>query len=121
MLKGLGNIASMLKQAQEFQGKMNDLQEKLGQLRVEASAGAGMVTVEATGQQKIVACRIEESVFESHDREMLEDLFVAATNQALEKAREAAAAEMQKLTGNLNIPGLGDALAKNLGIGPAGT
>ena len=112
MLKGLGNLASIWKQAQQFQGRMGEMQEKLGQLRVEGQAGGGMVTVEASGHQKILNIRVEESLFESGDREMLEDLVVAAVNQALEKAKDTAAEEMSKMTGEMNIPGLDEALSK---------
>ncbi len=112
MFKGLGNIAALMKQAQEMQGRMSEMQESLAQLRVDGSAGGGMITVEANGQQKILAVHIEESLLESHDQEMLEDLLVAATNQALEKARETAAQEMSALTGEINIPGLNEALSK---------
>jgi DNA-binding YbaB/EbfC family protein len=112
MFKGLGNIAALVKQAQEMQGRVGEMQEQLGRLRVEGSAGGGMITVEASGQLRILAVRIEPSLLESEDREMLEDLLVAATNQALEKARDAAAEEVSKLTGEINIPGLSEALAK---------
>lgn len=112
MFKGLGNLASLMKQAQEMQGRVSEMQESLGRLRVEGSAGGGMITVEANGQQKILAVRIEQSLLEAGDREMLEDLVVAATNQALEKAKETAAQEMSKLTGEINIPGLDEALSK---------
>ena len=84
----------------------------MGALHVEGSASGGMVRVEANGQQKILAIHLEDSLLENPDREMLEDLVVAATNQALDKSREAAAEEMAKLTGNLDIPGLGDALSQ---------
>jgi len=116
MLKGLGNMASMMKQVQEMQGRMGDIKEKLGELKVEGSAGGGMVTVEATGHQKILSCQIEKSLCESGDQEMLEDLVVAAVNQELEKAKEAAAGEMSQLTGGMNLPGLGDALSQ-FGLG----
>lgn len=119
MFKGLGNLASMMKQAQEFQGRMGEMQERLKDVRVTGSAGGGMVTVEANGQQKILACRIEPSVFEGGDRELLEDLLVSAVNQAQEKAREQAAEEMSKLAGGLNLPGLGDALSQ-MGLGSPG-
>jgi DNA-binding YbaB/EbfC family protein len=114
MFKGLGNIASIIKQAQQFEGRMSELQKQLGNVRVEGSAGGGMVIVEATGQQKIVSCRIDPTLI--NDQEMLEELLVAAVNSALDKSREAATVEMQKLTGNLDIPGLGDALSK-FGLG----
>ena len=117
MLKGLGNLASMLKQAQALRGQMADMQERLGRARVHGSAGGGMVMVEANGQQNILGFRIDPSIL--NDREMLEELLVAATNQALEKSREAAAREMEQMTGNLNVPGLGEALAK-MGLGDGG-
>lgn len=119
MLKGLGNLASLWKHAQELQGRMGEMQEQLGHLRVEGSAGGGMVKVEASGHQKILGVTIEESVLE--DREMLEDLLVSAVNQALEKARESAAEEMSKMTGEMDLPGLDQALAQlGLGNGPGG-
>lgn len=116
MFKGLGNIASMMKQAQAMQQRFGEVQESLARLKVEGSAGGGLVTVEATGQLQIVSVRIDRSLSASDDREMLEDLLVAATNQALEKARTAAAEEMAKITGGLEIPGMQDALSK-LGLG----
>ncbi len=116
MFKGLGNVASFLKQAQAMQGRVAELQESLGKLRVEGIAGGGMVKVEASGQQKVMAVHVEQSLLETGDREMLEDLLVAATNQALDKAKDAAAQEMSKLTGEIDLPGLGDALSK-MGLG----
>ncbi|QDU11352.1 YbaB/EbfC family nucleoid-associated protein [Gimesia aquarii] len=112
MFKGLGNIAGMMKQFSEMQGRMQEMQEKLGKLRFEGSAGGGMVNVEANGQQKILSYKIDQTLLDSDDKEMLEDLLTAATNQALEKAREGAAEEMAQLTGGMNIPGLDEALAK---------
>lgn len=119
MLKGLGNLTTLMKQAQEMQSRMGQMQESLGRVRVQGTAGGGMVTVEANGQQKILNVQIEESLFDSQDREMLEDLLVAATNQALEKAREAATEEMGKLTGEMDLPGLDEALSK-MGLGGSG-
>lgn len=116
MFKNLGNFASILQQAQQMQGRMKEIENNLGNLRVEGSAGGGMVRVEATGQQKLVAFHIEQSLLESGDREMLEDLLLAATNQALDKAKETASQELSKLTGDINLPGLGDALSQ-LGLG----
>jgi len=116
MLKGLGNLATIMKQAQEMKGRMSEIQENLGKLRVEGTAGGGMVKVEATGQQQIVGCTIEQSLLDDGDREMLEDLIVAATNQALKKAQETAADEMAKLTGGMSLPGMGDVLSQ-LGLG----
>lgn len=116
MFKGLGQFASLMKQAHEIQGRMKDVQENLRRVKVEGTAGAGMVTVEMNGQQQALSCRIEPSLFESGDREMLEDLVLAAMNQAIEKSKMAAAEEMGKLTQGLDLGGMGDALSK-LGLG----
>ena len=100
----------------EMQGRISEVQGSLARLRVQGNAGGGMVTVESNGQRRILACKIEESLFESGDQEMVEELVVAAVNQALDKAREAEAEEMGKITGGLGLPGLGEALSK-LGLG----
>jgi DNA-binding YbaB/EbfC family protein len=112
MFKGLSNLASLMRSAHEMQSRMAELQESLRQLRVEGSAGGGMVKVEVNGQQQVLSCRIEPELFGSGDREVLEDLIVAATNQALEKAKAAAAQEMSKLAGDVDLTGLGDMLEK---------
>ena len=117
MLKGLGDIASIMKSAQQMQGRMKEIQESLADLRVEGAAGGGMVRVEANGQQKILAVHIEDTSMLADDREMLEDLIAVAVNQALDKARQAAADEMNKLTDGVNLPGLQDTLSK-FGLGP---
>jgi hypothetical protein len=112
MFKGLGQIASFMKQAQEIQGRMKELQESMRHLKVEGTAGGGMVAVEVNGHQQLLGCRIEPALFESGDREMVEDLVVAAVNQALEKVKQAASEEMTKLAGGMDIPGLSDALSR---------
>jgi DNA-binding YbaB/EbfC family protein len=116
MFKGLTNFAAILKEAQQIQGRAEEMQAKLGQLRVQGSAGGGMVVVEASGLQRILSIKIEPSLLEGSDSEMLEDLLVSATNQALEKGAQAAADEMAKMTSNLQLPGLNDMIAK-LGLG----
>jgi len=116
MFKGLGNLGSMMKQAQEMQGRMKEVQQRLESMRVQGSAGGGMVTVECSGQQKILSCRIDPVLVQSGDAEMIEELTVAAVNQALDKAKETAAEEMGRVAGDMNIPGLEDAMSK-LGIG----
>ena len=110
MFKGLGDMASLMKQASQMKGMVGEMQEKLGRVRVTGMAGGGMVQVEVSGQQKVLSCTISENLAAGGDREMIEDLVVAATNQAMEKAREAAAAEMNQLAGGLDMPGLSDAL-----------
>lgn len=103
--KGMG-MGNLLKQVQGMQEKLATLQEKMGENIVEASAGGGMVTVMANGKQEILSVKIDRSVVDSEDIEMLEDLVAAAANEALRKAREMVAEEMGKLTGGMKIPGL---------------
>lgn len=119
MFKGLGNMAALLRQAQEMQARVREMQERLGSVRVEGTAGGGMVAVTATGQQKVAGCRIEPSLLAGGDAELLQDLIVAATNQALDKSRQAAQEELSKISSGMDMPGLGDALSK-LGLGPEG-
>ena len=116
MFDQLKNLGSMMQQAQQIQGRMQEAKEKVGELRVEGIAGGEMVKVEATGDMKIVAVHIEQSLLETQDRELLEQLVTAATNQALQKAKDAAAQAMSDVAGGMDIPGLGDALSK-FGIG----
>ena len=116
MLKGLGNITSMMKQASEMQGRIAEVKEQVAGLRVEGIAGGEMVKVKTTGDLKIVSVTIEPSLIESGDCEMIEELVTAATNQALQKAKDAAASAMSEVTTGMNIPGLDEALSK-LGMG----
>jgi nucleoid-associated protein EbfC len=97
---------NMMKQAQMLQKKMLKAQEELATRTVEASAGGGMVKVVATGSQKIESIVLEKEVVDPEDVEMLQDLVMAAVNDALKKSQEMVSAEMGKLTGGLNIPGL---------------
>ena len=117
MFKGLGDIASLMKQAQEMGGKMKQLQEELKTQRVVGSAGAGLVEVEANGLGEVLAVRIDPSLIEKQDRELIEDLLPAACNAAKEKAAEKHAEQMQSITGGINLPGLNEALG-NLGGEP---
>ncbi len=103
MMRGLNGI---IKQAQKMKVKMEELKRELGERKVEASTGGGMVSVVANGTQEILEIKIEPEVVNPNDVEMLEDLIVAAVNQALKKSQDLATEEMTKLTGGLNIPGL---------------
>jgi len=100
------NLGSIMKQAQKIQAKIAKAQEELAQKTVEASAGGGMVTVVANGSQEIVSIKIEPEVVDSKDIEMLQDLVMAAVNEALRKSQEMVSEEMRKITGGLQIPGL---------------
>ncbi len=103
-MKGFGN---MMKEAQRLQAQMAQLQEEVGKRTVEATAGGGMVTVVANGRQEIVSVKIDPEVVSKDDVQMLEDLVLAACNEALRKSRELVQQELGKLTGGLKIPGLG--------------
>lgn len=103
MKKGLGGL---MKQAQRMQAEMARIQEEAGTKTVEASSGGGMITVVANGRQEILSIRIDPEVVSPDDVDMLQDLVVAAVNEALRKAQEMMTEEMSKLTGGLNIPGL---------------
>ncbi len=102
-MKGMGN---MMKQAQQLQSKMLKMQEELAGRTVETSAGGGMVKVVANGRQQVVSIAIDREVVDPEDIDMLQDLVLAAVNDALTKSQEMVSAEMGKLTGGLNIPGL---------------
>jgi DNA-binding YbaB/EbfC family protein len=95
-----------MKQAQEFQAKMAQLQDELKQKTVEASSGGGMVTVVVDGQQEIRSIKIDPEVIDPEDIEMLQDLIMAAVNDGLTRAKEMANEEMSKLTGGLNLPNI---------------
>ncbi len=97
---------SMMKQAQQLQKKMMKTQAELATKTIEASAGGGMVKVIANGAQKIESIVMEKEVVDPDDIEMLQDLILAAVNDALNKSQEMVSSEMSKLTGGLNIPGL---------------
>jgi hypothetical protein len=100
------DLGSIMKQAQKIQAQMARMQEELAARTVEASAGGGMITVVASGKQEIVSIKIEPEVIDAGAREMLQDLVVAAVNEALRKSQEMVSEEMKKITGGLNIPGL---------------
>ena len=97
---------NLVKQAQRMQKQMMEIQEELADRTVEASVGGGMVTVVANGQQDILSIRIDPEVVDPNDVEMLQDLILAAVNEAHRKAQELMTEEMNKLTGGLKIPGL---------------
>jgi len=105
-MKGMPNMSQLLKQAQKFQAKMAELQEELNQRTVEASAGGGMVTAVANGGQEVLSITIDPEVVDPNDVEMLQDLILAAVNDALNRAKEMTNEEMGKLTKGMNIPGL---------------
>jgi DNA-binding YbaB/EbfC family protein len=96
----------LMKQAQQMQKRMLEIREELANRTVEATVGGGMVTAVVNGQQEVISLRITREVVDPEDTEMLEDLVVAAVNEALQQSQELMSAEMSKLTGGLKIPGL---------------
>ncbi|MDF2548678.1 YbaB/EbfC family nucleoid-associated protein [Anaerosolibacter sp.] len=101
-----GNMNNMLKQVQKMQKQMEELQEELNQREVEASVGGGAVEVKANGKKEILAVTIKPEVVDPDDIEMLQDLIIAAANEALRKADEMVTREMGKVTGGMSMPGL---------------
>jgi DNA-binding YbaB/EbfC family protein len=102
MVKGLGNL---MKQAQKFQEKLAQVQEELETIEVEGTSGGGMVTVVANGKQEIIHVKIDPEVVNPDDVEMLEDLILAAVNQARERAQETAEEKMRQAAGGM-LPGI---------------
>ena len=100
------NMGNLMKQAQKLQSKMLKMQDELADKTVEAAAGGGMVKVVANGRQQILSIEIEKEVVDPDDVEMLQDLVLAAVNDALVKSQEMVSEEMGKLTGGMNIPGM---------------
>ena len=96
----------MIQQAQELQARLAKAQQELAEATVEATAGGGAVTVTITGQQQVQSIKISPEAISPDDAEMLEDLVLAAVNEAIVKSQELAAERMRKVTGGLNIPGL---------------
>jgi len=101
-----GNMGNIMKQAQAMQEQLARIQQEAASKTVEGTAGGGMVTVTANGAMEIVAVKIDPEVAKSGDAEMLQDLVMAATNDALRKSREMMAEAMKGVTGGLQIPGL---------------
>lgn len=103
---GGGNMNNMMKQVQKMQQDMAKLQEELEEREVEATAGGGAVKVVASGKKTILSIKIDPEVIDEDDIEMLEDLVLAAVNEAIVKAEDMVNSEMGKITGGMNIPGL---------------
>jgi len=104
-MRGMGNMQNMMKQMQKMQKKMAEAQEQLGEQRIEGTAGGGMVSVIVSGHKEVVEVNIKEEVVDPEDIEMLQDLVLAATNDALKKADELTNQTMGQFTKGLNLPG----------------
>lgn len=105
-MKGLGNIANLMKQAQQMQQKLGEMQNQLEHETVTASSGGGMVTVTMNGKQKVTAIKIDPEVIKAEDAAMLEDLILVAINEAQDRVQEMVKSRMGDLTGGFSIPGL---------------
>ena len=99
-------LKNLMKQAQQMQSKLAQVQEEMKAREVEATAGGGMVTARVNGAQELLKIRIEREIVNPDEVEMLQDLVKAAVNEAMRKSREMVAEEMGKITGGMGIPGL---------------
>ena len=106
MSQSLSGMGGLMQQAQEMQAKLAKIQEELANKTVDAAAGGGMVRVTVNGQFMLASIKVDRSVIDPDEVEMLEDLMRAAVNEGLRRAREMASEEMTKLTGGVKIPGL---------------
>jgi len=106
-MKGMpGGMQNLVKQANQMQNKMKKLQAELEEREYESTSGGGAVSVKVKGETNLIELKIDEDVFKSGDVEMLQDMVLTAINDVLKTAKEAGAAEMEKITGKLGMPGL---------------
>jgi len=106
MSKAFGPLGDIMKQAQQLQERLGQIQEQAAARTVEATAGGGMVTAVVTGRLEVISLRIDPEVLKSGDVDMVQDLVIAAVNQGIRAAQEMMAEEMKKVTGGLKIPGM---------------
>ncbi len=107
MATGFGDMQGLLRQAQEMQRKLQDIQRSLGEQRVEGTAGGGAVRVVVNGNQDVLSVKILPAAVDPADVETLEALVAGAVKQAMQAAKQLRDREMQKVTGGLNLPGMG--------------
>jgi DNA-binding YbaB/EbfC family protein len=118
LFKNLGNLGSLLGQAQQMGDKMESLKAELRSQRITGNAGGGMVLVEINGAMEMLSVKLDPMLVAQSELEMLEDLIPAAVNDAMQKAKENHAKRLHSITGDLNlpIPGIQDAIAKLAGL-----
>jgi nucleoid-associated protein EbfC len=121
VFSNLGNLADLLRNAGKLQETVEKATESLGQLQVEGSSGGGVVTAKANGRLELLSVRIDPKLVADGDTELLEDLVTAAVNQALSKAREAAAKSISSLAGNLPLPAFTGLFGQGGGGGGGGS
>ena len=100
------DMQKLMKQAQDIQKKAAEMQESLKEVIVETTSGGGMVTVKISGAEEIVDIKIDKQVIDPEDKSMLEELIIAAVNEAIKKAKKVAEKEMAKVTGGIKLPGM---------------
>ena len=105
-MRGMGNMQGMMKQMQKMQKQMAEAQEELGTQHFEGVAGGGMVKVTISGHKEVVNVELDATVVDPEDIEMLQDLIVIATNDAMKKAEDTANSTMGQFTKGLNLPGM---------------
>jgi nucleoid-associated protein EbfC len=115
MFKNLAGLGSLLRHAQQLGGQLKNLSEEMKHRRATGSAGGGMVEVEINGLLEVLRCTIDEKLASQNDRELLEDLVVAAVNQAISKGKQLHAEAMKDLTGGIELPGINEAIARFTG------
>lgn len=116
MFKEIGQFASIMKQAQGMQGRIAEAKERIAKLEVQGEAGGGMVSVTFSGTMRMIACHVNPQLVTTGNPQMVENLVMAATNEAIAKLLAEQAREMEAITGGMNLPGLGDAMG-GLGLG----
>jgi nucleoid-associated protein EbfC len=115
MFGALGNLTSMLRQAQQIGGRLEGVNAELKNRRAIGTAGGGMVEIEVNGLQEVLRCKLDAGLVSGGDRELLEDLVCAAINDAQSKSKQLYADAMKSLMGGVELPGLSEALAKLTG------
>lgn len=106
-MKGMqGGMQQLMKQVNQMQSRMKKLQDELALREYEATSGGGAVTIKVSGENILLNVKISDDVMKSGDAEMLQDLILTATNEAIKKSKETAQVEMEKVTGGVSIPGL---------------
>ncbi len=117
MFQGLGNLGAIWKQASQFSGQLEKLGQELKNRRTTGASGGGMVEIEINGALEVLHCKIDPQLIAQGDRELLEDLVVAAVNQAVVKGKQLHAEALKEITGGLQLPGMREALEKISGLG----
>lgn len=120
MFKNLANFATVMRQAQQLGGKLQEVNDQLRSQRVVGTSGGGLIEAEVNGLGEVLSLRISPQLLADGDQDVIESLAPAAVNQALEKAKARQAEAMQAVMGNVSLPGLQDAISQLTGSSPEG-